>query len=124
MAEFAKLLLALLLMAGGYVAGDWNRARLAVAESALLRANERTALETVAKVETRLQLADRDRATARTTVRSVVAAAPTLRDCTLPPDASRLLADQLAKTRASAAANARTVEGRLRTGNPDRVRGR
>ena len=122
MAEFAKLFLALLLVAGGYVAGDWNRARLAVAESALLRANERTALERVGKVEARLQLADRDRATARTTVRTVVAASPTLRDCVLPADASRLLADQLAKTRASAAANARTVEGRLRAGNADSVR--
>lgn len=113
MAQIAIIVGMLLCAAGGWVAGDWQRQRIAAAEQAQLRERAESLSTALVAAERRVTAAEAARSATRDRGRTLVAAS-SLRDCPLPDDVASLLTATAQATRRDAghrAARAADVSG-------------
>lgn len=101
MAQIAIIVGMLLCAAGGWIAGDWQRQRIAAAEQAQLRERAESLSAALVAAERRVTAAEAARTATRQQGRALVAAS-SLRDCPLPDDVAGLLRATAAATGARA----------------------
>ena len=99
MAQIAIIVGMLLCAAGGWIAGDWQRQRIAAAEQAVIVQDAKETADKLLAAERRIQALQRATESSAHQVRSDIDSAAHLRDCKLPRALSDGLLRQADRTR-------------------------